>query len=224
MSEMKYRDERIAMPEPEHIDKGNREMVSPVIEGRMYEINRYIDSGGKAWAVKMLREDVNQRFYPRMDLESVFDLHVKEHELFMKHLGEFTLPAEFYKEIDDDGNVYFCAVQPWLEGGIQYKEAMKSKRQMPEWQLGSLEKRISFVNGLVGLIEESGKLPDLDFALTRTGGETEIKIFDTSYLYFERREGRDRANLARELTEFIFTENELKDQDVEEVVDKLFQG
>lgn len=224
--DVKYTDPRIGLPSPATISESNKDSVSPVWIGRMYEITKYNDPDGNKWAVKVLKPDLGgSAYYPSKNLNEIFNEHLEEHKLFTKCFGGLVEPSEFYVEIEPDGKTQYCIVQPWIEDGVQYKEAVMNGRNLSEGQFPELEVRVSFLKGLTKLLKKLDgvkKLPDIDFFVTRRGNSTSIRIFDTTGFWYEKRGGRDRNKMVETLKSFLFTEKELTEPQVSELVKGLY--
>ncbi|MEK7526551.1 MAG: hypothetical protein AAB546_03670, partial [Patescibacteria group bacterium] len=213
-------------PDPNQIAHGPEFAVSAPIVGRMYEVTTFDDVYDTKWAVKTLRPEIaNSTYYPHMSMEDVFDSHIDDHQRYQEFVGEFVSPSQFYKEIDTDGNEYYVKVDRFICAGLQYKEALKNNRQMPVEQLPPLSQRLDFVKGIAQLMNSFGnppRIPDLDFFIETKENGTGIVLFDTGYFYPEKNEGKDRRNFSHSLSKFLFTSEEMKDEEVLEAVHLLY--
>lgn len=220
----RFRDERLGIPNPQDVATGDKDAASPILEGRMYEITKYIDSDGKKYAAKVLRPEMaNSTYYPNRNLESIFYEHIEEHKIFLECFGDMVEPCDFYVEMDNDGNTQYCVVQPWIEDGVQYKEARKTGRMLSESQFPDLGQRLKFLQGLGKMFEtKKNMLPDLDFLVCREKEGVRIRVFDTTGFWFERKGGKDRNEMVSSIKGFLFKKEELANPDVAKALEALY--
>ena len=192
--------------------------VSVPLEGRMYGVD-LVNDGENLWLRKTLRGDVLTRFYQNSaGLLKVFERHFREHQTTLSFMGEFCIPTMFYVE-KVDGVVSYRILQPWVRAAVQYKEAIMTHRKLVRRQLPELSGRLIFLAETAQLVEGIyPDLPDFDFFVTE---DRTLAVFDTTGFWPERRDGKDRARIAYDLSHFLFTEAELEGGDMAERVDML---
>ncbi len=204
------------------IGKWREAAISPSLPGNLYEITRAIDDENNVWAIKTLRPDAILKYPSNPDLENIFEEHMREHTLFMRYLSEFIPPTCFYTD-GESNPTRFVVVQPWIQFGVQYKEAIANKRHIPSEQLPPLTERIRFVKCITFLFRDPDvypKIADMDFFIAPKNGETSIVMIDTNFLWFPKH-ANDGRKITNSLSNFLFTEKELNSKEIKELINDL---
>ena len=192
--------------------------VSVPLEGKMYDVD-LIREGDDRWLRKTLKTDSLSRFYGDLISPSeVFQRHFLEHQITLSYLGDFCVPTMFYVETVA-GQSFFRILQPWVRAAVQYKEAVMTGRKLTQRQLPEYSLRAAFLAGISRLVANIyPELPDFDFFVTE---DRDIAVFDTTGFWIEKREGKDRANIAFNFARFLFTDSELATREISELVGVL---
>jgi len=113
--------------------------------------------------------------------------------------------------------------QPWIQFGVQYKEAIANKRRVPSDQLPPLTDRIRFIEGMISLFQDKDVYPriaDIDFFIAPKNGETQIVMIDTNFLWFPKHTN-DGRKITNSLSSFLFTEEELGSEEIIKLINNL---
>ncbi len=204
--------------------------VSPPVRGNLYEISQVFDDKGIPYALKTLRPDLIQnKKYPSVwSLEDIFEIHIREHMIFVKHLSDFIPPTHFVIQQNKDGNKSYKVIQPWVSAGVQFKEAIVNNREIPPYQMPDLFDRLRLVRGICELLRDKDvhpKIGDFDFFLTDSGKRSRIVMIDTNFLWHPKHV-HDRMHVAYHLMHFLFSKQEketVEIRDLDKQVDQAFQ-
>lgn len=195
--------------------QGWREIsVSPSLAGNLYEITCAIDPKGNAWAIKTLKPQATTK-YPGLTPAQIFNIHQQEHLLFVKHLDQFVSATVFFTEENNkETNYKIC--QPWVQFGVQYKEALKNGRILAPGQYPPLADRSDFIQKMTSLFKDPvvyPKVADIDFFIA----DNQIILIDTNFLWHPKL-ANDTRCIAHNLSNFLFTPDELKEDSVKKTI------
>ncbi|WKZ30106.1 MAG: hypothetical protein QY314_04885 [Candidatus Dojkabacteria bacterium] len=201
----------------------DRELLTPLsvpIEGTMYSSSLLIAEEGTLF-VKTLRPDVTNRFRGMgATLDEFFDHQEATHHNVARYMDDesvrYMLPSTFCR-LDQKGEQSFHIVQPYATGGVQYKQFRDTSQTLPQSYLPSFEERVDFAHRIGSLQNETRKLLDLDFFIVGAG-VPHIIVFDATFMWYDKREGKDKSEQGYNLVKFLFPVGEERDPDQERLV------
>lgn len=201
----------------------SREDIRPMsvpIEGTMYSAGILVLDEG-TFFIKTLRPDVTQRFRGVANtLGDFFTQQEQTHQLVHSYLtgndANYMLPSRFVT-IDEGNETTFHIVQPMVTGAVQYKQFRNTQQTLPKNYLPPFQERVDFASRLGDLQNGTRKLLDLDFFIVGVP-EPGIVVFDATWMWYDKREGKDKAEQGYHLSQFLFPDGEQVSEDQRQII------
>lgn len=204
---------------PTHFNREDVRPMSVPIEGTMYSAGILVSEAG-TFFVKTLRPDVTSRFRGASTLSDFFQEQQRTHDTVAQYLAgdevSYMLPSGFVT-LDRGDEVTYHIVQPLVVGAVQFKQFRLSSQTLPPTYIPPFEERVDFATRIGNLQNATRKLIDLDFFIVGLP-EPGIVVFDATYMWYDKREGKDKADQGYHLTQFLFPNGEQRDENQEKIV------